>query len=105
MEQTKERIEAMSRICAGMTLEEMQNASFDYKSLVEIVQRREVRESAAAASPVAWRVHPFDYGVGSDGVYALTMRPDQVEAWRRKGWDVQPFTKRSNRNERTEPRT
>jgi hypothetical protein len=37
---------------------------------------------------VAWRVHPFDYGVGSEGVYALTMRPDQVEAWKRKGWSV-----------------
>lgn len=48
MEQTKERIEAMSRICAGMTLEEMQNAAFTYKSLVEIVQRREVRESLTA---------------------------------------------------------
>lgn len=91
MEQTQERIDAMSRICAGMTLEEMQNAAFTYQSLVEIVQRRGVRESATAASPVAWRVHPFDYGVGSDGVYALTMRPDQVEAWRRKGWDVQPL--------------
>ena len=42
MEQTQERIDAMSRICAGMTLEEMQNAAFTYQSLVEIVQRREV---------------------------------------------------------------
>lgn len=91
MEKTQERIAAMSRICAGMTLEDLQNAAFTYQSLVEIVRRREVRESAAAAAPVAWRVHPFDYGVGSDGVYALTMRPDQVEAWRRKGWDVQPL--------------
>ena len=48
MEQTQEHIEAMSRICAGMTLEEMQNAAFDYKSLVEIVQRRENRESLTA---------------------------------------------------------
>lgn len=44
MEQTKERIEAMARICAGMTLEEMQNAAFTYQSLVEIVQRRENKE-------------------------------------------------------------
>lgn len=47
MEQTQERIDAMSRICAGMTLEEMQNAAFTYQSLVEIVQRRDVREKAA----------------------------------------------------------
>lgn len=41
--------------------------------------------------PVAWRVHPFDYGVGVEGVYALTMRLDQVEAWKRKGWTVEPL--------------
>lgn len=45
MEQTKEHIDAMSRICAGMTLEEMQNAAFTYQSLVEIVQRRDVRNA------------------------------------------------------------
>lgn len=44
MEQTQERIDAMSRICAGMTLEEMQNAAFTYKALLEIVQRRENKE-------------------------------------------------------------
>lgn len=41
--------------------------------------------------PVAWRVHPFDYGVGYEGAYALTSRPDQVVAWERKGWEVQPL--------------
>lgn len=41
--------------------------------------------------PVAWRVHPFDYGIGHEGVYALTMRIDQVEAWKRKGWTVEPL--------------
>lgn len=40
-----EHINAMARICGGMTLEEMQNAPFDYKSLLEIVQRREVRNA------------------------------------------------------------
>ncbi len=48
MEQTQERIDAMSRICAGMTLEEMQNAPFTYQALLEIVQRRDVRESLTA---------------------------------------------------------
>lgn len=43
------------------------------------------------AEPVAWRVHPFDYGVGYEGVYALTSRPDQAVAWERKGWEVQPL--------------
>lgn len=65
MEQTKEHIDAMSRICAGMTLEEMQNAAFTYKSLVEIVQRRDVRN---ACVPDAKDDHEhaqydsFDYG-------------------------------------------
>ena len=43
-----QRVNAMARICAGMTLEEMQNAAFTYQSLVEIVQRRDVRESLTA---------------------------------------------------------
>lgn len=43
----------------------------------------------ADAQPVAWQVHPFDYGIGSEGVYARTDRPEQVEAWKRKGWEVQ----------------
>lgn len=38
---------------------------------------------------VGWRVHPFDYGIGHEGVYALTSRPEQAEAWRRKGWKVE----------------
>ena len=44
-----------------------------------------------AVEPVAWRVHPATYGVGHDGVYALTTRTEQVDAWRRKGWDVEPL--------------
>jgi len=39
--------------------------------------------------PKAWQVHPFDYGIGHQGVYARTDRPEQVEAWKRKGWNVQ----------------
>ncbi len=47
--------------------------------------------SMKAGEPVAWRVHPFDYGIGSEGVHALTMRQDQVMVWRNKGWNVQPL--------------
>ena len=46
---------------------------------------------APQQEPVAWRLHPFDYGVGSKGVYVLTMRPEQVEMWTRKGWKVEPL--------------
>ncbi len=46
---------------------------------------------AEKQEPVAWRVHPFDYGIGHEGVYAKTDSPEQVEAWKRKGWNVQPL--------------
>ena len=48
-------------------------------------------QPAQAAGPVAWRVHPFDYGIGYEGVYAMTMREDQRETWRRKGWNTEPL--------------
>lgn len=45
----------------------------------------------AEKKPVAWRVHPFDYGIGHEGVYAMTMRDEQVLMWERKGWKVEPL--------------
>ena len=53
--------------------------------------RPQAQLPALQQEPVAWRVHPFDYGVGSKGVYVLTMRPEQVEMWTRKGWKVEPL--------------
>ena len=47
-----------------------------------VVQRQE---------PVAWRVHPFDYGVGVDGAYAITQQEDQMQTWINKGWEVTPL--------------
>lgn len=46
---------------------------------------------AIEQEPVAWKVHPFDYGVGVEGAYALTQQKDQIQAWIRKGWDVTPL--------------
>lgn len=40
-----QHINAMARICAGMTLEEMQNATFTYKTLLEVMKRRDVRNA------------------------------------------------------------
>jgi hypothetical protein len=48
-------------------------------------------QRAEKKEPVAWQVHPFDYGIGHEGVYARTDRLEQVEAWKRKGWNVQPL--------------
>ena len=48
-------------------------------------------DTAAQQEPVAWRVHPFDYGVGYKGVYALTEMPERLEMWKRKGWKVEPL--------------
>lgn len=53
--------------------------------------RPQAQPPAPQQEPVAWRVHPFDYGVGYKCVYAMTMRPDQVEMWKRKGWRVDPL--------------
>ena len=41
--------------------------------------------------PVAWRVHPFDYGVGVEGAYAITQQESQKQAWVNKGWAVTPL--------------
>jgi hypothetical protein len=49
------------------------------------------KQPAPVQEPVAWQVHPFDYGIGHQGVYARTDRPEQVEMWKRKGWNVQPL--------------
>lgn len=54
----------------------------------------DAREAAVLAKlaqqePVAWRVHPFDYGIGHQGAYAATHQPQQRDAWIRKGWAVQ----------------
>ena len=34
---------------------------------------------------VVWRTHPFDYGIGHEGVYASTHFKEQSEIWKRKG--------------------
>ena len=52
---------------------------------------REALAEPVKQEPVAWRVHPFGYGVGHEGAYAMTMRLEQVEAWNRKGWIVEPL--------------
>jgi hypothetical protein len=46
---------------------------------------------APQQKPVAWRIHPFDYGISSKGVYVLTTRTEQCEMWERKGWRVEPL--------------
>ena len=37
------------------------------------------------APVVVWRTHPFDYGIGYEGVYASTHFKEQSEIWKRKG--------------------
>lgn len=59
-------------------------------SAVEVWNHR-TPPTAQAADPVAWRVHPFDHCIGHEGVYAMTMREDQREAWKRKGWNTEPL--------------
>lgn len=49
--------------------------------------------------PVAWRVHPFNYGIGDEGVFAVTQLAQQRDAWIRKGWNVTPLYTRPPRRE------
>ena len=42
------RNRAMQAICDGMSADDMEQAPFTYKALLEIVQRRDVRESLTA---------------------------------------------------------
>ena len=65
--------------------EQLDTAEDAIASLQQAIKKLESQE------PVAWQVHPFDYGIGHKGVYARTDRPEQVELWKRKGWNVQPL--------------
>lgn len=48
MTQDQSRIDAMERLCAGMTTAELRDAPFTYQSLLQIVQRREDRVPLSA---------------------------------------------------------
>jgi len=61
------------------------------KQFHEWAVAEQAAQPAPVQEPVAWQVHPFDYGIGHEGVYARTDRPEQVEMWKRKGWTVQPL--------------
>ena len=84
---------------AAHELRTMQARIADLEAQLHAIGAISVRQSirpqaqlpAPQQEPVAWRVHPFDYGVGYKGVYAMTMRPEQVERWERKGWKVEPL--------------
>ena len=60
-----------------------------YELAVRVEQA--VLAKLAKQEPVAWRVHPFDYGVGVEGAYALTQQEDMKEVWERKSWEVTPL--------------
>lgn len=40
----------------------------------------ELEQMVGEQEPVAWRVHPFDYGIGHEGVYATTHLTQQRDA-------------------------
>lgn len=63
----------------------------DINVLNAITALRQAIEQQEKQEPVAWQVHPFDYGFGYEGVYARTDRTELVESWKRKGWTVHPL--------------
>lgn len=63
----------------------------DLFSLAERVEQAVVAKLAAEQEPVAWRVYPFDYGVGVEGAYAITQQEDLKDVWECKEWEVTPL--------------
>ena len=57
----------------------------------EMVWELAKRKALEGREPVAWRIHPHDYGVGSAGVYAVTQLSQQKDAWLKKGWAPEPL--------------
>ena len=77
------------REAAQQALEAWRRRDYDIGQYMEALASALSQQEQA--DPVAWQVHPFDYGIGHKGVYAMTQRLDQVKAWERKGWTVQPL--------------
>lgn len=61
------------------------------KNFQNPTEQMQADAAQAHQEPVAWRVRPFDYGIGYEGVDALTTRKEQCEIWERKGWKVEPL--------------
>lgn len=87
MTQDQDRIDAMERICAGMTTAELRDAPFTYQSLLQIVQRREDRKSHPDFRPQLSKLHQaveayekaFDTGY-SDKEWSAVLDANH-EAW------------------------
>ena len=83
---------------AAFHLRELQGRIAELEAMLDAVGAGGVGQSIkpqvqadTAQEPVAWRVRPFDYGIGYEGVDALTTRKEQCEIWARKGWKVEPL--------------
>lgn len=63
----------------------------DYENWLARKVEQAVLAKLAEQEPVAWRIHPFDYGVGVEGAYAITQQEDMRQAWINKGWAVTPL--------------
>jgi hypothetical protein len=83
IESMKQALEALEEV------QEFMNTSDWFND--KVTSLRQAIAELESQEPVAWQVHPFDYGIGHKGVYARTDRPEQVELWKRKGWNVQPL--------------
>ncbi|HET8694996.1 MAG TPA: hypothetical protein VFM33_10050 [Aquabacterium sp.] len=83
--------EAMQSLAKAV--EERDKLKADIGPLLESVTRLEdeLRKAQEGREPVAWRIHPHDYGIGSAGAYAITQLPQQKDAWLKKGWAPEPL--------------
>ena len=82
--------ELIERLRFGNTVSITHVAANAIESLLAENERLNAELAKYRDEPVVvWRTHPFDYGIGHEGVYASTHFKEQSDVWKRKGWRVE----------------
>lgn len=85
----------MSKFERVLSDAELISATFKAEAEGTMAELRAVERAVLAKlteqGPVAWRVHPFDYGIGAEGAYAITQQEDMKELWESREWKVTPL--------------
>lgn len=90
-------IESSLRFRLACAKDDVEQLEFENRKLRECVAGLKAAPASqpvavpAGMEPVAWRLHPFDYGIGSEGVYALTQTEHLRGTWIKKGWAPEPL--------------
>ena len=90
MDDYKELIERLRQLSSSSRRETFIEAADAIESLLAENERLNAELAKYRDEPVVvWRTHPFDYGIGHEGVYASTHFKEQSDVWKRKGWRVE----------------